>query len=190
MNITNGPANGPSKIPAQLEQRKAKRGLTYTELWCKETAASLMVAHLRSCWQNTVVSGTDFSLPKLTYEQILEWADEHHERTGQWPKQNSGPVRAAKGETWGGVEGALFRQTRGLPGGSSIAKLLAEHRDVRNIKELQPLTIQQILEWADEHHERTGQWPKQNSGPVRAAKGETWSGVAHALFRHSRPPRW
>ena len=67
--------------------------------------------------------------PPLTIQQILEWADEHHERTGEWPKQNSGPVRALKGETWGGVEGALFRQTRGLPGGSSIAKLLAEHRE-------------------------------------------------------------
>ena len=44
-----------------------------------------------------------------------------------------------------------------------------------------PLTVEQILTWADAHHARTGSWPHAWSGPIPEAPGETWQGVESAL---------
>src|SRR5262249_18787618 len=71
-------------------------------------------------------------LPPLSKELILELADAHHRRTGCWPRHDSGPIVGAPGETWNGVDTALARGLRNLPGNSSLAKLLAKHRGVRN----------------------------------------------------------
>ncbi len=92
--------------------------------------------------------------PDLSVTQILAWADAHRERTGRWPTSNSGvileapdekwsavntclmqgnrgrPIVEAPEETWGGVQVALSHGNRGLPGGSSLAQLLAEQRGV------------------------------------------------------------
>jgi|GEM_PF-383513 len=125
-------------------------------------------------------------LPPLTIEKILEWADEHYKRTGEWPNVNSGSVQAAEGETWKGVYAALYHGARGFPGGSSLAQLLYEHRGVRNIAKLESLTIKQILKWSDEHKNRTGKWPNQSSGPVKAMEGETWSAIQSALHKGLR----
>ena len=73
------------------------------------------------------------NLPPLTEETILEWADQHHERTGRWPNENSGPVADAPGEVWKNVNAALMLGFRGLPGGSSLALLIATRRGVRNL---------------------------------------------------------
>lgn len=120
-------------------------------------------------------------LPPLSIKQILAWAGAYHKRTGCWPIARSGPIRGSSGETWCGVDAALRAGCRGLRGGSSLARLLAKHRRVRNLCALPPLTIEQILEWADKHRKRTGQWPCSSSGPVMGAPGETWSAVNNAL---------
>ena len=123
----------------------------------------------------------------LTEEQILAWADKHYERTAQWPRSQTGLVIDAPVETWGNLNIALSKGLRSLPGGSSLAKLLAGHRSVRNMSDLSPLTIEEILAWADEHFERTGKWPKsESSGTVTAAPGETWKGVQMALVKGRR----
>ena len=44
-----------------------------------------------------------------------------------------------------------------------------------------PLTIEQILRWADAFHERTGRWPVFRSRAVPEAPGETWGEINHAL---------
>jgi hypothetical protein len=49
-----------------------------------------------------------------------------------------------------------------------------------------PLTVEQVLAWADAHRERTGRWPNQNSGPVADAPEETWCAIDHALRRGLR----
>jgi hypothetical protein len=67
------------------------------------------------------------TIPALTLDQIMAWADAHHKRTDKWPKQDSGPIEDAPGETWKGIQMALLKGLRGLPSGSSLAKLLAEH---------------------------------------------------------------
>ena len=66
-------------------------------------------------------------LPPLTVEGVLSWADDHHARTGQWPTKTSGPVLAAPGELWQGINNALKRGRRGFRGGGSLSRLLAEH---------------------------------------------------------------
>jgi hypothetical protein len=68
------------------------------------------------------------NLPPLTEGQILRWADLHFQRTRTWPKRKSGPVVDALGETWARVDAALLVGLRGLPGGSSLHRLLREHR--------------------------------------------------------------
>ncbi len=117
----------------------------------------------------------------LSVEQIMAWANAHHARTSVWPKEGSGKVLGASGETWANLSAALRGGLRGLPGGSSLAQLLAEHRGVRNMQALVPLTTEQVLSWADAHHERHGQWPRKNSGSIFNAPEEIWARVDNAL---------
>ncbi len=125
-------------------------------------------------------------LAPLTPQEILAWADAHHRRTGSWPKCRSGPVLDALGETWSAVDTALVKGQRGLPAGSSLARLLARHRGVRNLQALPRLSRRKILAWASAHRRRTGSWPHQRSGPVGDAPGETWSAVDTALSQGGR----
>jgi hypothetical protein len=54
----------------------------------------------------------------------------------------------------------------------------------------QPLTVREILAWADGHYGRTGRWPKRNSGPIRGTLGERWSAIDGALtLGHRRLPK-
>jgi hypothetical protein len=125
------------------------------------------------------------NLAALTPVQILRWADEHHARTGSWPTVRSA-IPAAPGETWKAIDSALRWGGRGLAGGCSLARLLAEHREVRNPQALPPYTEEQILKWADALHERTGVWPTAKSGPITGAPGETWMAVQMALHNGIR----
>jgi hypothetical protein len=125
----------------------------------------------------TVEQTTD--KPLLSIEQILAWADAHKAATGDWPRITSGKVKDTD-ETWLGIDATLRAGRRGLPGDSSLAKLLAEHRSVRNIMNLPPLTIKQILTWVDAHKGATGDWPKMNSGQV-SGTDETWLGIDDSL---------
>jgi hypothetical protein len=119
--------------------------------------------------------------PPLTTAQILAWADEHRAATGRWPQSDTGLVHSALGEVWANLDQALRVGLRGLPGGSTLRRLLAEHRGVRNLAALPRLTSGQIVVWARAYQRRTGQWPCCNSGPIPDAPGETWSGVNAAL---------
>ncbi len=123
-------------------------------------------------------------LPALTAEQILAWADAHEEATGDWPSKGSGQVTGTD-ETWAGINTSLLRGNRDLVGGSSLAKLLAEHRDVRNIRDLPPFSVEQILIWADAYKTATGDWPKRESGQVEGTN-DTWFGIDKSLRRGSR----
>jgi hypothetical protein len=123
--------------------------------------------------------------PPLTEALILGWADAHRKRAGRWPDVRSGPVKGAPGEPWPALNQALARG-RGLPGGSSLARLLAQRRGRRNQAQAPRLTEGQVLRWADLHRARVGRWPTATSGPVAEAPGETWSAVASALYAGRR----
>lgn len=123
----------------------------------------------------------DVLYPPLSEEQILEWADQHHARTGQWPLCTDGAVVDAPRENWRALNTALQQGCRGLPGRTSLARLLKAHRGKRNPKDVPSLSIPQVLEWADAHHVRTGRWPLDTSGPILEAPGESWNAVASAF---------
>ena len=125
-------------------------------------------------------------LPPLTVKGILRWADAHHRRTGNWPKAEVVTVHGVPGVTWNMINAALMRGTRGLRGGSTLGKVLAEQRNVRIRKHLPRLTIKQILLWADDHCRLTGRWPNRNDGPVGGAPGETWAGISMCLITGRR----
>jgi hypothetical protein len=120
---------------------------------------------------------------QLSLEQILAWADAHHAANGDWPRKNSGTVRTAPFHIeWASIDGALRGGKRGLPGGSSLGRLLAEERAVQSVESQEPLTIEQILAWADAHHEATGKWPTFRSGAVeRAHPPLKWAAIDDAL---------
>ncbi len=113
------------------------------------------------------------TLPPLTEDGVVCWAEAHHRRTGQWPTQYSGSVAEAPGEVWCNVNACLQFGFRGLPGGDTLARLLALRLGLRTCRAPR-LTERQILSWADDHKRRTGKRPSCRSGPVLAAPGETW----------------
>jgi hypothetical protein len=126
----------------------------------------------------------------LTVAQILAWADRHRRRTLRWPRRDSGPVAGAPGAAWVNVHQALLRDLRGLPGGSSLSRLLAERggkppRARANPLKPRagPLTVGQILRWAERHFRSTGRWLSAASGAVTDAPGEHGRALDSAL-RH------
>lgn len=126
------------------------------------------------------------ALPHLAIEQILQWADAYHQRTGHWPRSRSGPITEAPGENWHAVNLALVEGLRGLLAGPSLAVLLERRRGVRNPKHLPRLRVKQILGWAGAYHARTGRWPTYYSGAIQEAPGETWMAVHWALYLGAR----
>jgi len=98
-----------------------------------------------------------------------------------WPVVKTGPVFDVPGETWSGINAALDRGMRGLPGGDSLAQLLARVFSKRNPRQTPPLTLDSIWVWAEAHHATTGSWPKYSTGPIEGTSGETWGGVENAL---------
>jgi DNA-binding XRE family transcriptional regulator len=66
----------------------------------------------------------------LSIRTILRWADAYHERTGKWPNHLTGSIPESPGDSWAAVESALRSGLRGLPGGSSIYKLLKDQRQI------------------------------------------------------------
>jgi len=120
--------------------------------------------------------------PSLTIAQILQWADAYFQRTGNWPTARAGVVTEALGENWRKLDNALRYGLRGLPAGSSLARLLAEHRGVRNVGNLPPLSEGRILAWALAHFSRVGKWPAETcSSGVHEAPGEIWRNIDAAL---------
>jgi hypothetical protein len=124
--------------------------------------------------------------PKLSATKITRWAKAHYQRTGKWPNEDSGPIPEAVGETWLAMDMALRKGRRGLPEGSSLARLLAAKCGVRNPQQVPRLTVARILSWADAHYSRHGRRPSANSGAIHEAPSETWNAIDHALVRGRR----
>jgi hypothetical protein len=149
------------------------RGLT-----CRSSLAQLLAAERGA--------RNPQGLPALTESQILVWADAHRRHMDGWPISESGAIADTAGETWKAVDHALRLGMRGLEGGSSLARLLAQRRGVRNLHALPRLTVKQVLIWADYHPRRTGAWPSKQSGLIPHTHLETWSIVNSALVAGRR----
>jgi hypothetical protein len=129
---------------------------------------------------------TQAGICRLTVRRILRWADQHHARTGQWPCCKPHPIEAAPGENWKAIDTALRLGLRGLPGGSSLPRLLARRRGARNRGALPAFRLDDIRRWAQAHQARTGRWPTADTGKVLEAPDETWKGVEMALYKGHR----
>lgn len=119
-------------------------------------------------------------LTPLYISQILKWADAFHKRWGRWPKDRDGRIPQSVQSTWLAIDMALRKGRRGLRPGSSLAKLLAQHRGVRNKKALPRLSIRHILQWADAFHRRHRQWPTRKSGSIPHTQ-DTWLTIDSSL---------
>jgi hypothetical protein len=150
---------------------------------CRGLPAGLTLARVLA---NQGIVMPESTLPRLSVNQVLAWADAHHERTGVWPHARSGPIDGANGETWRAVDQALHKNQRGLKLGRTLAQLLSERRGVRSRHYAPLLQEKQILTWAEKHRRRTGAWPNFRSGAIPEAPGETWRGVDAALQQGSR----
>jgi hypothetical protein len=123
----------------------------------------------------------------LSVEKILGWADAHHAATGAWPTRTSDPVPGGPARlTWGHIDDALSNGRHGLPGGLTLRRLLLEHRASGRWPR-KPLTVEQVLAWAEAHHKATGAWPTSQSGPVIGAPSPTtWNAINQALWMGGR----
>jgi len=126
------------------------------------------------------------NLPKFTIDQILQWADLHFESHGAYPITTDGIIEAAPSEKWSSVDSALQTGNRGLPGGTTLSRLLHERRGKYYQASLPRLTEEQILGWMDEHYARTGEWPTLDSGVVQACPSENWHAVDGGLYKGLR----
>lgn len=116
----------------------------------------------------------------LTTEEILEYAARHLAEHKEWPTRDSGRVPGTP-FTWSAIDQALIHGRHGLPGGSSLAKLL-ETLGARNIRNLPPLTDEQVATWARRFLDAHGRWPTRKDGQIDGApEGETWGRVAAAI---------
>jgi hypothetical protein len=120
-------------------------------------------------------------LPRLTEGQIMRWAKAQFDRTAKWPHLHSGAIRDAPGESWYAIDVALKKGTRGLPGKSSLARLLADKGVQNNLRGQPRLTPRQLLAWADAYFHRHDLWPDRSSGQIVEAPLETWMGIDRAL---------
>jgi hypothetical protein len=126
------------------------------------------------------------ALPSLTEYLIETWARAHHQQHGAWPREDSGPIDAAPGETWQNINACLQGGFRGLPGGETLPQLLGRRCGARTWATMPRLTFAGILAWADSHHADKGQWPHADSGPIDGAAGETWAIIDAALVHGCR----
>jgi hypothetical protein len=128
-----------------------------------------------------------FAHPHLTPALILAWADAHHAATGRWPTCDLTPVAGGPaGLRWQWVNQALGVGARGLPGGDSLARLLARERGRPHQHARPRLSERTVLAWARAHRRRTGSWPRIHEGAVAGRPGETWLGVDQALRKGLR----
>lgn len=129
------------------------------------------------------------NLPRLTEEYISDRISDHHELLGKYPSARCRKqvVGGYEGDTWSGYNASLAQGLRGLPGGSSLAKLLSDRFGVRNIQDLPRLDENQIVSLAECHFNSTGNWPNRRSGYViGGSTGDTWGGYESALHKGGR----
>lgn len=87
-------------------------------------------------------------------------------RTGRWPSVHSGGIAEVPDENWKNIHQSVQRGCRGLPGGTTLACFLEEHRGKQHNLHLPHFSQRQVLAWADAHLKRTGEWPQASSGPI------------------------
>jgi hypothetical protein len=119
----------------------------------------------------------------LALETVQAWAEAHRQVHGLWPSATSGPVAGAPGEDWATIDEALKYGRRGLPGGTTLARLFGPSLDPTLRRDRPKLSLDQVLAWGDAYHTANGRWPCRTSGAIAGAPGERWVNIDQAL-RH------
>ena len=112
--------------------------------------------------------------PDYSVDQLLVWVDVFIEKHGEPPTQRSGEVEGTS-ENWCAIDLALRNGCRGLPGGSSLSRLLTETHRIN-----QDFSEDQILVWADAYYEKHGDYPMHRSGKVEGTP-DYWFTINKAL---------
>lgn len=121
-------ARNPGRPPNVLRHQEMltlrASGLTHAEIGRRLGVSRQAVSHFfRTRRLPTRRHRTARGAKLLSVEQILTWAATHQARHGRRPSSRSGQVDRTD-ETWSKVDQALRLGYRGLPGGSSLARLL------------------------------------------------------------------
>jgi hypothetical protein len=130
--------------------------------------------------------------PDITVAQILEAAVNWHTRTKDWPSgdiKERIPDGALKDLTWVAIDSALYKGSRGLPGGSSLPDELEKAGHKKNLMKQPDITVEQILEAAVQFHARTGEWASARTKERisdGALKGMAWKAINSALYKGNR----
>lgn len=133
-------------------------------------------------------------LPALSATLILDWIKQYIDVHGKKPNRTSGIIEPVseeyKGITWTIINTALEVGTRGLPGGSSLAKLIDNKMGIANPMNLPLLNEELIINWVTQFINTHKEKPLRSSGVIEFAsadhKGITWLAVDSALKRGSR----
>jgi hypothetical protein len=124
--------------------------------------------------------------PPITLALILQWADDHYQRTAKYPSADAGPVRANGAPStmsWRKIDKALRRSSAGR----SLAGLLAKYRGVVWKAPRRPRLTEDVIQaWVSAFQAATGRWPTARDGRVPDAAGETWGGIDTALRHGAR----
>ena len=105
-------------------------------------------------------------------------ADAFLDAHGEWPTGTllDAPAPGVD-DTWAAIESALRNGSRGLPGGSSLARLLTRDRGVRPRYGCL-LSEKQIIAWADAFFAAHGRWPAGKSQDAPAPDvNDSWSSI-------------
>ncbi len=121
------------------------------------------------------------NLPPLTIDLIIQKLHEFYRKHGRYPTQADGAVEGMEHETWKQWDVALRNGLRGLPKGSSLAKLRKSHFGDRNRSDLSPLTEEFIVECMKVYEKRHMRLPSMDSGAVEGMPGEIWKNWDFAL---------
>lgn len=125
----------------------------------------------------------------LNEKRIMHWAKVHKRKFGSWPTRTSGVIdhSAAKPDTWGDVDAAFMLGQRGLKAGEDQVTNLAEFLDSYVEEEVEDLSEQKILVWAQAHRKLHGEYPKVSTlGSVEGSPEDTWKSLDFALERGIR----
>ena len=145
------------------------------------------------------------SLPSITFSVLLSCTTRRP--AGQWLASRMASFRAGPGRTpttpdtgrgqpaylgeipgtghtWRGIDRCLMSGLHGLPGGASLAKLLAKQRGVRIGRRPPELSEKQILAWADAYFAAHAKWPTVLSGPIPGRR-ETWRAINGDMHKGS-----
>jgi hypothetical protein len=123
---------------------------------------------------------------QLTEQRVHSLALMHYEKIGSYPTESSDWILEGK-DSWPAISFALNYGFRGLPGGSSLAKLLQAHNLKANLGEREYPSKDEIVDVAKiyQTQDKDNKLPTRESGlfPNPNYLDLTWGGINSALVK-------